>query len=189
MPIKYLIIGISVVWFLSEIFLGLIKHSRQQSADNLDKSSFRFLWIVIVISVTIGVFIGLGKTGRVVEFGPWLSICGISFIIAGLVIRWIAILTLKKYFTVDVAVQRDHRLLTSGIYKHIRHPSYSGSLLSFIGLGLSFSNWLTLVVVAVPVFIAFYYRIRVEEKVMASVFKTEYAGYRSRTKKLIPFII
>lgn len=131
---------------------------------------------------------GLRKSGFISGFGPWISIGGIAFIIIGLAIRWIAILTLKKYFTVDVAVRQGQKIITGGIYKYVRHPSYSGSILSFFGLGLSFSNWISAIVIVVPITIAFYYRISVEEKVLSDVFKAEYDSYRAKSKMLIPYI-
>jgi protein-S-isoprenylcysteine O-methyltransferase Ste14 len=188
MNIVYLIIGVSFVWCLSEIVLAIVKRAPKNSSFNFEKSSFRILWLVIVISVTCGVLLGLRKSGFIGCLGPWISIGGIAFIIIGLAIRWIAILTLNKYFTVDVAVQQEQTLFTGGIYKYVRHPSYSGSILSFFGLGLSFSNWISAVVIVVPITIAFYYRIGVEEKVLGDVFKTEYDSYRAKTKMLFPYI-
>jgi protein-S-isoprenylcysteine O-methyltransferase Ste14 len=188
MNIAYLIIGLSCIWCFSEIVLAIVKQSRVKSNRDIDKSSFRILWFVIVVSVTTGVLLGLRKSGFIGGFGPWISIAGIVFIIIGMVIRWIAVFTLKKYFTVDIAVQKGQQICTDGIYKYIRHPSYLGSILSFIGLGLSFSNWISVMVIIFPIGIAFYYRINVEEKALSDAFKSEYDSYRARSKMLIPFI-
>jgi len=103
-----------------------------------------------------------------------------------LIIRWMAILTLKKYFTVNVSILKDHRIIDKGVYKFIRHPAYAGSLLSFLGLGLSFSNWLSTLVIFIPILIAFIYRIRVEEKALIQAFGDEYLNYSKTTKRLIP---
>jgi protein-S-isoprenylcysteine O-methyltransferase Ste14 len=106
----------------------------------------------------------------------------------GLIIRWTAILTLRKYFTVDVSILEDHKIVKKGIYKYIRHPSYAGSLVSFLGLGLAFSNWLSSVVIIVPILTAFIYRIQVEEKALIQAFGEEYLDYSNTTKRLIPKI-
>ncbi|MCA1638381.1 MAG: isoprenylcysteine carboxylmethyltransferase family protein, partial [Acidobacteria bacterium] len=66
---------------------------------------------------------------------------GLLSLLAGIIIRWTAIYSLGKYFTVTVLIKTDHRLIRSGLYKHLRHPAYAGTLLAHLGLGLSFSNW------------------------------------------------
>jgi protein-S-isoprenylcysteine O-methyltransferase Ste14 len=105
-----------------------------------------------------------------------------------LAIRWAAILTLRKYFTVDVVIMNDHKVVMTGLYRHIRHPAYLGSLLSFLGLAISFSNWLTALVIFIPITSAFVYRIRVEEKALGQFLGDVYRQYRSSTKRLIPGI-
>jgi protein-S-isoprenylcysteine O-methyltransferase Ste14 len=104
----------------------------------------------------------------------------------GLAIRWIAIVSLGRMFTVDVAITRGHRLVRGGIYGVIRHPSYAGSLLSFLGLGLAFSNYLSAATIFIPICIAFLYRIHVEERTLAATFGDEYRDYCASTKRLIP---
>jgi protein-S-isoprenylcysteine O-methyltransferase Ste14 len=117
-----------------------------------------------------------------------MLILGIVLIIAGLAVRWTAILTLRKYFTVDVAIINDHKVVMTGLYKHVRHPAYLGSLLSFLGLAISFSNWLAALVMFVPITGAFLYRIKVEEKALDAFLGDAYRQYCSSTKRLIPGI-
>jgi protein-S-isoprenylcysteine O-methyltransferase Ste14 len=109
-------------------------------------------------------------------------------IIFGLIIRWVSIYKLKAFFTVTVSIQKDHKIVNSGIYKHIRHPAYLGSLISFLGLGMALQNWLSLLIIVFPIFGALSYRIYVEEKVLNREFGEEYARYVSHTKKIIPGI-
>ena len=109
-------------------------------------------------------------------------------IYVGIVIRIIAIVSLGQFFTVDVTIRVDHRLKKDGIYKYLRHPSYSGSLLSFIGLGLTMNNWISLLLISFSIIIAFIFRINVEEKVLIEQFGSEYIEYKKVTRGLIPFI-
>ena len=111
---------------------------------------------------------------------------GLVLIVLGLALRWIAILSLGRMFTVDVAIVRGHHLVTTGIYQRVRHPSYSGALLSFLGLGLTFSNYLSALVIFVPICVAFLYRIHIEEQTLTAAFGDEYRNYRVATKRLIP---
>jgi len=182
-----LLIAISILWVASEIFLARTKRS-QQTNNRFEKSSPRFLWLIILPSVTAGVFLGVQGIGYLKAGSGIISIAGLALILCGIVIRWIAILTLRKQFTVDVAITKEHRLIKKGIYRFIRHPAYTGSLLSFLGLGLVFSNYLSAIIIFVPICAAFMYRIHVEEKVLLNAFGSEYNDYCASTKRLIPGI-
>ena len=183
----YLIIWISIIWLASEVGLAIFKRSSKASTQ-ADRSSAKYLWITIGISIFVGVFLGMKGIGLIPRLFPVLSVAGLILIVAGLIIRWIAVLTLRKYFTVDVAIARDHRIIDTGLYGLVRHPAYLGSLLSFFGLPIYFSNWLSFLVILVPVFLAFNYRIRVEEEALSRAFGQDYIDYVKRTKRLVPGI-
>jgi protein-S-isoprenylcysteine O-methyltransferase Ste14 len=102
--------------------------------------------------------------------------------------RWIAIVSLGKQFTIPVAIVIDHKLITHGVYRFVRHPAYSGIVLCLFGLGLSFENWIRVIILVVPPAAALLYRIHVEEKVLIRHFGSEYEEYVRRTKRLIPGI-
>jgi len=172
MNIVRLIIPVSALWLLSEIALAIVKRAQAKSADNLDKRSLRILWITIIASIFVGVMLGTRGIGLLHLGGYWIIYLGLMLIVVGLIIRWIAILTLGRYFTVNVNIAKDQQIVDSGIYKFIRHPSYTGSLLSFLGLGLSFSNWLSALIIFIPITIAFIYRIGIEEKALAVALAT-----------------
>ncbi|MEW5925009.1 MAG: isoprenylcysteine carboxylmethyltransferase family protein [Candidatus Zixiibacteriota bacterium] len=184
----YFLIIISTIWVISEVSLAIIKHSHNGAKNVKDRSSLRFLWIIIVIAITAGVWLGIKGVGRITYGQTYLFFIGLLFIIAGLVIRWTAILTLRHYFTVDVTIMADHRIVDRGLYGCIRHPAYSGSLLSFLGLGLAFVSYASMLVIFVPILIAFLYRIKVEERALVDAFGGAYAAYSAKTKRLIPGI-
>jgi protein-S-isoprenylcysteine O-methyltransferase Ste14 len=176
---------ICVIWLGSEIILARVKHSKQ--ADNvLDRSSLRLLWIVIVVSIVLANVVTVLRVGSLGNGSTVFPIVGIVLIVCGLVIRWIAILSLKHLFTVDVSITADQRIVREGIYRHVRHPAYTGSLVSFLGLGLCFSNYVAVLIVFVPICSAFSYRINIEEKVLLAAFGSEYVQYCASTKRLIP---
>ncbi|RLD64059.1 MAG: isoprenylcysteine carboxylmethyltransferase family protein [Bacteroidetes bacterium] len=182
------------IWFFSEIALVLFKRSKKSNENKLDKSSLKYLWIVILISISLGIYVGiLGfkgtfSTGFVKSHLHILYYCGLASIIIGVFIRWKAIYTLRKFFTVNVTVEKNQKIIQKGLYKYLRHPSYTGSLLSFLGLGLSFSNWLSTIIIFVPIFFVFAYRIKIEEKALINNFGDKYINYSKSTKRLIPFI-
>ncbi|HVP06407.1 MAG TPA: isoprenylcysteine carboxylmethyltransferase family protein, partial [Candidatus Acidoferrum sp.] len=97
----------------------------------MDRHSLRLLWLTIVPAVSLGCYTGSRGLGYVSAGAAEVSICGLILIVVGLIIRWTAILTLRTFFTTDVSIAGGHRLMTSGIYGIVRHPAYTGSLLSF----------------------------------------------------------
>jgi len=181
------VIIVSIVWLASEIFLSRIRRSGT-SDSKFDRSSMRIIWIVIAVSVNAGVFLGLQQFGHFGAGAFVIQVSGFVLIVCGLVLRWVAILTLRRQFTVDVAITEHHRLVTEGVYRYLRHPSYAGSLISFLGLGMVFANYISILVILLPIAGAFLYRIRIEEQVLVGNFGTGYLNYCSSTKRLIPFI-
>jgi protein-S-isoprenylcysteine O-methyltransferase Ste14 len=182
------ILILSLAWMVSEIVLGIVKRSKNGTAKDLDKKSLRVLWMTIMVSLFIGIFIERTGIGYIAFQSVILSSFGIIVLIAGLIIRWIAILTLRRYFTVNVNISSDHKIIEYGIYRYLRHPSYAGSILSFLGLGLAFCNWLSILVLVIPVVAAYMYRIHVEEAALVGAFGDAYREYAKRTKRLMPRI-
>jgi len=80
----------------------------------------------------------------------------------------------------------NHELIETGLYKNIRHPGYLGQLLIFMGTALSFSNWLSVVFMMIPVLIGYINRIIVEERFLTKQMGQKYIDYQKRTKRLIP---
>ena len=108
--------------------------------------------------------------------------------LAGVAFRWYSIRVLGKYFTRQVAIQPGQTVVENGPYHWIRHPSYSGALLTIFGLGLVFGNWLSLIGVIAIAFIGYSYRVSVEEKTLVEALGEPYRQYMKRTKRFIPFL-
>ena len=104
----------------------------------------------------------------------------------GTTLRWMAILTLRNYFTMNVTIFEDHQIVKHGLYKYLRHPSYSGLLVRYLGLGLAFGNWLSVLCLFVPLIGAVLYRIHVEEMALNQALGSQYAEYSRTTMRLIP---
>ena len=178
------IIIICSLWLLSEILINILTRSKKSKSSSHDKNSLGIIWIVIILSIATGVFVASSYP----NFTAIKYYFGISLILIGITIRLIAIFSLKSYFNSNVAIHHDHRLKTDGIFKKVRHPSYSASLLSFLGLGIMLGNWISLLIIFLPVLGAFLYRIKIEEKALSDNFKEDYLNYKKITKKLIPYV-
>jgi protein-S-isoprenylcysteine O-methyltransferase len=170
---------------LSEAGLGILKRSRNDSVD-ADRNSLRFLWITILLSVTTGILAADRLPGAAIGGGAPLFGVSCALFAAGLVLRWYSIFYLGRFFTVNVAIHSRHEIIDTGPYRHIRHPSYSGALLAFLGLALSLDNWASLALIMLPVLMAFRRRIRIEERALANGLGQPYTNYMQRTKRLIP---
>jgi protein-S-isoprenylcysteine O-methyltransferase len=170
---------------LSEAGLGFLKRSRDDSVD-ADRHSLRFLWVVIVVSMTAGILASYRFAAATIVGGPALPIAGCAMFVVGLALRWYSIWYLGRFFTVNVAIHSRHEVIDTGPYSRIRHPSYAGALLAFLGLALSLDNWLSLALIVLPVAMAFRRRIRIEERALSNALGRPYTSYMQRTKRLVP---
>ena len=171
--------------------MGLVilrRSSKTSYAAHQKGGSPRSLWLIIIPCITIGIFWSFQTLGFIKSARLYVVWFGLALIILGLIIRWIAIHTLRKYFTVDVAIFKDHKVIKSGIYKSIRHPAYAGGLVSFFGLGWALGNWVSFIIIFFPILFAFIRRINIEERALVSSVGEEYAEYMRMTKRLIPKI-
>ena len=178
------LLAVSVVWVASEVGLAVLRRSGA-GASRRDDGSLAMLNRVVYASVALGLFLaakGLGRFPTPVA-AAW---AGLAAIVLGLALRWWSILTLRRFFTVDVAIHADHRLVETGPYRVLRHPAYAGSLLSFAGLAACTSSWVAAPVVFLPIAAAFVRRIRVEERALRAAFPEEYPAYAARTARLVP---
>ncbi len=183
---KYLIL-LSVIFFTSEFLLMLVKRSnKSDSKHRKDRGSLILLWITISLCFTFGFMF---TNHRVWDFLNYILFSiGLFLIIIGLIIRWASILQLKKAFTVDVAIGTEQKLKTDGLYKVIRHPSYLGLLLIMVGFSIAMNSLISILLVTIPMFLAIHYRIIVEEKALTVGFGEAYKSYKTKTKRLIPWI-
>jgi protein-S-isoprenylcysteine O-methyltransferase len=176
-----------VVYGISEFGLALRRRAVNGDSRLADKGSLGLLWIIIGISVFLAfnMYFAVPAAGFG-DVAPAACYAGIAIYVIGLSLRWYAIVYLGRFFTVNVAIAADHQLIDKGPYRHVRHPSYSGALLAFLGLGLTLANWASLAVLLIPIYLAFARRMRVEEAALLQGLGAPYRLYMDRTKRLIP---
>jgi protein-S-isoprenylcysteine O-methyltransferase len=177
---------LGLVYFASELLLTITRRSRSRTGTKQDRSTLRVLWVVIMISIGAGVFIAMNWRAGALPYGRTFAIAGVVLFAAGLIFRWWAIITLGRFFTVDVTIEKDHELVERGPFQLVRHPSYTGVLLAFVGFALTLRNWGAILVILVPIFVAFVRRMNVEEEALRGALGERYAAYMRRTKRLIP---
>jgi protein-S-isoprenylcysteine O-methyltransferase len=179
---------LGVLFMISEVGLAIFKRSRAGAARAADRGSLLQLWLVIIVSVNVAYWLSYRL--------PWLNLAPAAIFIdvgavlfaAGLALRWYSIIFLGRFFTVNVAIATDHRLIDTGPYRFVRHPSYTGALMAFAGLGFCLCNWGSLAAMIVPTLLVFMRRMRVEEDALSQGLGDKYRDYMRRTKRLIPAI-
>ena len=179
--------ALCLLWFASEIRI-LWRRRSGDATHARDAGTLRLLVVVISASVALAAgFDGLdlARYPRALQAPLWWL--GVALMLAGMGLRWWSIHVLAQHFTVDVAIRADHELVRRGPYRLLRHPSYTGLLMTFLGFALGLGNWLSLAAM-LPVVLAFLWRIQVEERVLAAAFGDRYATYARETRRLIPFV-
>jgi protein-S-isoprenylcysteine O-methyltransferase Ste14 len=182
-----LIIALSMLYGFFEIFMSRRLKSKRNVSKSGDKGSIWLLIITISIGYWLSFIMAATKIGRIYHWNTFFVI-GSFLAIIGLIIRVTSILTLKQQFTYTVTKIEDHELIESGLYRIIRHPGYLGQLIIFLGISTSLSNWLSILLMMVPVLLGYLIRIIVEEKFMIEQMGQKYIDYQKRTKRLIPLI-
>jgi protein-S-isoprenylcysteine O-methyltransferase Ste14 len=181
---------ITLLFFGFELTLALVRRSRRApGATRSDGGSLRLLWIVITLAITMAVSLSGYRPGLLPFPLPWIRAVALVLYAGGMGLRWWAVITLGKFFTIDVATHDDHALVSTGPFRFVRHPSYTGLLLAFLGFGVSLGNTVSLIVLIAPIAVTLAYRMRVEEAVLRSALGASYEAYCARTKRLIPGVI
>ena len=158
------------------------------SAQGKDRGTFQLIWIVITIAIISGIWVGQVVTAARMPDLDWLFPAGLALFVAGMALRAWSIWTLGHFFTVQVAIASDHKLVEDGPYRLLRHPSYTGSLMMFVGYLVCYGNWLTMAIVLLSVLVVFVRRIVVEEAALAGAFGETWTTYAKRTWRLVPLV-
>jgi protein-S-isoprenylcysteine O-methyltransferase Ste14 len=116
-----------------------------------------------------------------------IRLLGVAPFIAGVCLYFVSRFTLGRFFSEAIRIKPEHKLITSGPYRFIRHPIYLGEILYFLSIPMIFGSLYGFVImlVLIPMLLR---RISVEERVLVSKFGQEYVEYTLKTKKLIPYI-
>lgn len=150
----------------------------------------------IVPLVFAGWLLGRSATGtplvpwlyeRFVPYSEGVYLAGALATLAGLLFTVWARLTLGRNWSGIVTVKKEHQLITTGPYRWVRHPIYTGLLLAFLGSALARGEWRGLVATVI-VLAAFWRKLRLEEQWMREMFPDAYEAYAKRVAPLVPFL-
>lgn len=125
---------------------------------------------------------------RFVPETPAVAWAGVLLALAGAVFALWARFTIGRNWSGTITLKSDHELITRGPYSIVRHPIYTGLLLTLLGTALLVGEWRGLAAVALA-FIGWRWKSLIEERVMVQQFGPAYVDYRHRVKALIPFVL
>jgi len=188
-PIFALIFWIAFVsWILPELIAWRAKRS-PDLAQARDMGSLNLIAVLWWAAIAMDFSLSFLLPQAALSWKPLPLFCvGIGAMLLGIALRWYSARLLGKYFTFDVAIQGGQPLIELGPYRYVRHPSYSGALLSLLGFGSALGNWAGLIASLSCMSLAYAYRIPVEEAALTSALGDVYSQYTKRTWRLVPFV-
>jgi protein-S-isoprenylcysteine O-methyltransferase Ste14 len=179
--------GLIAVWIAGEMVF-LVRGLFRTGAQNRDRGSIVVVFGSIFVGFALGSALVAAFPGAMVREGrAAVFAAGLAIMVLGMALRFSAIVTLGRFFTFVVMVGGDQRVVDTGPYGWVRHPSYTGSLLIVTGALLATTSWVALAGV-LPVLAGLLYRIDVEERALSDQLGEEYRSYARRTKRLVPFV-
>jgi protein-S-isoprenylcysteine O-methyltransferase Ste14 len=167
---------------------GHLSNTRD-GATSVGGGGRRFAIIPVVIAASVMLFLAPRIVpAAAIRPGAVAFAAGMVILLGGLVLRGWSIKTLGEYFTGRVMVSADQPVVTVGPYRLLRHPSYTGLLLAFTGVGLASANWAGLAAMFLLPAAAIQWRIHAEERALMSSLGDRYRAYAAERKRLIPLI-
>jgi protein-S-isoprenylcysteine O-methyltransferase Ste14 len=192
-PLPYSNTGAQVAFYAVLGAFGLLEaRVRLRSLLNpegsaADRGSFVLLYVLISAGIAGGFVFAGNVHGAAIRFARWpIFVVGVVLMAAGIVIRQWAVALLGKFFTTDVRVHPDQTVIETGPYRWVRHPSYTGLLMTLIGMGLALGNWASLAALVVLPTVGLVVRIRVEERALVDGLGEPYRRFAESRARLIP---
>lgn len=163
---------------VSEIFIFVYTYRKKDGKEiSRDRGTKWLLYLNFIVCILISFYNVSKKAFNFIRMMKLPGFCielGICLMLLGIVIRVSAVLTLRKAFTLNVQITSRQRLITSGLYRKIRHPAYTGSILSLLGIALALRDLVSVGIVLVCCLVCYQIRIAVEEVALEIRFKEEY---------------
>lgn len=162
---------------------------RRDAADRKDRGSYLLFRGALALGYCLAFWLyGARLFPARLALGPWAVWTGALVNLSGTGLRVWAMRTLGGYFTRAVHVSTDQRVIETGPYRLLRHPSYTGAALAALGVGLAMANLAGVAILGGTFALGVSWRIHVEERALAETIGAPYLEYMKRTKRLIPYV-
>ena len=176
-------------WFISALSVKSIQETRGWLGGNW----YPFLYLIGVLFIVNFKFLArfgvpIGTLGIILfQHTVVQNIVVVILLIVGILIAIIARRTLAGNWSGQVALKKDHELITGGLYQYIRHPIYTGMLMMILGTALS-QGTLGATIGFLIILFGVLFKLKDEEALLTEHFAQAYSAYKQRTKRLIPFV-
>jgi protein-S-isoprenylcysteine O-methyltransferase Ste14 len=182
-------IAAAVLWLGAEAYLIRRDSAQGKGRTKIDRRTRNFNTVATIVALTLAPPISWIAAFRFGFFSVSLVFwIGIIVMALGFILRHWSIIILGKYFRTTIELEKGQKVIQKGPYKYVRHPSYAGIILFFIGYGLLSGNWLSLAVAVCLPTVSLVYRIQIEEVALAEGLGAQYTAYQKKTRKLVPGI-
>jgi len=178
---------VSAIWGVAELGLAVATRAKAGTTSR-DRGSLPLIWAVCGVSVWAALHFARRWHAWDLPAGHAVYATGYGLFAAGVIFRWVSIARLGRFFTPNVTIFEEHRLIDTGPYRFIRHPTYTGALVAMLGVTLTIGNLAALLVICVPVGAAVVWRMRIEEAALLEAFGDQYRRDMKSTWRLIPLI-
>lgn len=171
---------------LSELLIR-VRSERNRDGSRVDRTSVQVVQATAIGGLGGAVLLERRLPGAALAGAQWpLFVAGIVLMCAGIALRQWAVATLGRFFTIDVRVQASQTVVERGPYRWVRHPSYTGLILTFLGFGLALGNWAALAVAFLVPTAGLVYRINVEERALLEGLGEPYRRFAASRARLFP---
>lgn len=180
------------LWLM--VVLGTLAGLLQPAFNPFEKSAtpedrgtaLQIVWSIVLVQLLAVVEAVYFRYPESMEW-TWLDVFALAMMVIGLLVRTWGVMTLGRYFTWHVTVQSDQTVIRTGPYRFIRHPGYTGGILSYFFSAIFLHAWFAACVAAVVLPFAFLRRIHHEEKLLTAHFGDAYTNYQHEVGALVPF--
>lgn len=179
---------IAVFWVLCEIHLARKSGCGQETIQTFAENSEKTLWLTLIVAISLALVLKAQKLSPIPFSYTSRQLIGLSIFGAGIFLRYSAIKALGELFSTQLRVVSGHQLIRTGLYRRIRHPSYTGLLIGLTGMGIAMGDGLSLLVLWLLPLMALTKRITFEENLLLAQFGLDYQEYCQKTWKLLPWV-
>ncbi|CAN5664720.1 hypothetical protein BH11BAC1_BH11BAC1_00120 [soil metagenome] len=173
---------ICTILFATQPRLSIAEAKEKKSTDR------NTIWLILIGS-------GVGQITSLIEWAyfsdkiiiGW-TIIGASLLIVGTFFRLYAIHVLGKYFSSTVQIKEEHKVISIGPYKYLRHPSYTGAYIAMVGSAVFLHSIIGILIFGIGMLFVYRLRINTEEETLTNQFKQEYLNYSKHTYKMFPLV-
>lgn len=186
---------LKIIYFTGLIIMSIIRvpFSRQTKTNQIVDSRKTTLEILLLILL----FIGMIVLPLIYAFTPllsfadyqlpyWMEWAGVMLLVTSLWLFWRSHADLGRNWSPTLELRKGHQLITSGVYKYIRHPMYASFGLWGVAQVLLLHNWIAGGSSLVLFGLLYFLRVPYEEQMMLDQFGEAYQSYMNRTGRLIP---